>query len=109
MDSQVTLSPFLDADLHFLDRLGRDGMLFGHFNYSGFHDSRSHRRRWEQDGYISPKHSMVAVKLADGTIAGIASWRAAYRGGPEGVCTEIGMALLVEHQGRGVGTIAQRM
>jgi glycosyltransferase involved in cell wall biosynthesis len=51
----------------------------------------------------------VAVVLADGTVGGIASWRAQDRGGPPGGCYEIGLALLPEHRGRGLGTAAQRL
>jgi RimJ/RimL family protein N-acetyltransferase len=47
--------------------------------------------------------------LADGTVVGIGSWRAQDRGGPPGGCYEIGLALLPEHRGRGLGTAAQRL
>lgn len=40
---------------------------------------------------------------------GIVSWKAAHRGGSSGVCFEIGIALLPEHRGRGLGTAAQRL
>jgi len=53
---------------------------------------------------------VLAVVLADGTVAGIASWRTVRRGQPDsGICYEIGLALLPEHRGHGLGTAAQRM
>ena len=45
----------------------------------------------------------------DGTVIGIVSWKAVHRGGSPGTCFEIGAALLPEHRGRGLGTIAQRL
>ena len=48
------------------------------------------------------------VALADGTLAGIVSWRTIKAGGPDGGSLEIGILLFPEHRGRGLGTAAQR-
>ena len=43
------------------------------------------------------------------TLIGIASWKAAHRGGSRGSCFEIGLALLPDYRGQGLGTTAQRL
>jgi [ribosomal protein S5]-alanine N-acetyltransferase len=97
-------------DLGFLDRLCSDPDALGPFEWPGFGDVRARRRRWEQDGYAGPDSTVLAVVLADGTVAGIASWSTRNRSQPErGVCYEIGLALLPEHRGHGLGTAAQRL
>lgn len=107
---RVTLRAFREEDLGFLDRLCADPAALGPFEWAGFTDVRERRRRWERDGYVGTDSTAVAIALADGTVAGLASWKAAHRGGPErGVCYEIGAALLPEHRGHGLGTEAQRL
>jgi [ribosomal protein S5]-alanine N-acetyltransferase len=109
MDDGVTLRAFVEGDLGFLERLDTDPEALGPFEWVGFRDARARRRRWERDGWVAAESTAVAVVLADGTVAGIASWRAQDRGGPPGGCYEIGLALLPEHRGRGLGTAAQRL
>jgi ribosomal-protein-alanine N-acetyltransferase len=109
MDNQITLRPLGEQDGAFLERLNTDPDAVGPYIWSGFTDPRARRRRWEKDGYIGTESAAVAVVLGDGTIVGIASWEARPRGGPAGGCFEIGLALLPEHRGRGLGTAAQRL
>jgi ribosomal-protein-alanine N-acetyltransferase len=109
MDDSLTLRAFQEADLGFLDRLCTDPAALGPFEWFGFGDVHARRRRWEQDGFVGSESTALAVVLADGTLAGIASWKATNRGGPPGVCYEIGLALLPEHRGHGLGTAAQRL
>jgi len=71
--------------------------------------AQARRRRWEKDGYIGVESTALAVVLPDGTVAGITSWQPRNRGGSPGVCYEIGLALLPDHRGRGLGTAAQRL
>jgi RimJ/RimL family protein N-acetyltransferase len=108
MDDNLTLRAFREDDLGFLDRLCTDPEALGPFEWAGFGDVRARRRRWEQDGYIGTDSAALAVVLADGTVAGIASWKAKSYGSP-GACYEIGLALLPEHRGHGLGTAAQRL
>jgi [ribosomal protein S5]-alanine N-acetyltransferase len=107
MNDNLTLRVFSEGDLGFLDRLDADPAALGHFEWVGFRDPRARRRRWERDGFVGAESTAVAVVLADGTTAGIASWRANDRGGPPGGCYEMGLALLPEHRGHGLGTAAQ--
>jgi [ribosomal protein S5]-alanine N-acetyltransferase len=110
VDNGPVLRAFREDDLGFLDRLCSDPEALGPFEWPGFGDVRARRRRWEHDGYAGPDSTALAVVLADGTLAGIASWTARNRGGPSsGICYEIGLALLPEHRGHGLGTAAQRL
>ena len=109
MEDQLTLRPFGEVDLPFLDRLCTDPDAVGPYVWSGFSDPRGRRRRWETDGYLGAESSAVAVVLGAHNVVGIASWEARARGGPHGGCYEIGMALLPEHRAHGVGTAGQRL
>jgi [ribosomal protein S5]-alanine N-acetyltransferase len=103
----VHLRAFTEDDLPFLDRLDSDPDALGEFEWPGFTDPRVRRKRWEEDGYISAESSAVAVRRADGTVVGMAVWKA--RGRPAGVTYEIGIALMPEERGNGYGTAAQRL
>ncbi|HEX8133115.1 MAG TPA: GNAT family protein [Actinomycetes bacterium] len=109
MDVNLTLRAFREEDLGLLDRLCADPTALGVFEWFGFRDVRSWRRRWEQDGFVGPDSTALAVVAADGTLIGVASWKAVGRGGSPGVCFEIGLALLPEYRGQGLGTAAQRL
>ena len=110
MGNGLALRAFCEDDLGFLDRLCSDPQALGPFEWTGFGDVRARRRRWEQDGYVGPDSTALAVVLADGTLAGIASWKARNRSDPDrGICYEIGLALLPEHRGHGLGTAAQQL
>jgi RimJ/RimL family protein N-acetyltransferase len=108
MDETVALRAFEEGDLGFLDQFGSDPDAAGPFLWSGFADPLSRRRRWERDGYIAGESAALAVVIA-GTVAGIATWRAKDRGGPSGVCHEIGVALMPDYRGQGHGVTAHRM
>jgi [ribosomal protein S5]-alanine N-acetyltransferase len=109
MEDKLTLRPFTEGDLPFLERLDLAPDALGPYEWAGFTDARARRRRWEADGYVSPTSTALAVVGSDDTVVGIASWEARTRGGPIGACYEIGLALLPEHRGRGLGTAAQAM
>jgi RimJ/RimL family protein N-acetyltransferase len=103
----VHLRAFTEGDLAFLDRLCTDPDALGEFEWPGFGDPRARRKRWETDGYISAESAAVAIVRADDTAVGIATWKP--RGFPSGVAYEIGVGVLPEHRGQGVGTVAQRL
>lgn len=108
MTDGPVLRAFREDDLPFLDRLSTDPEALGPFEWPGFSDVRTHRRRWELDGYIGPTSGAVAI-VGDDTVVGIALWKSEGRGAPTGVTYEIGIALLPEHRGHGLGTGAQRL
>jgi ribosomal-protein-alanine N-acetyltransferase len=108
-DIRVRLRAFTEADLDFLDRLDSDPDALGPFEWFGFRDPHTRRRRWERDGFLGAESSALAVELDGGEVAGAVSWKDVRRGGPPGTCLEIGAVLVLEHRGRGVGTEAQRL
>jgi [ribosomal protein S5]-alanine N-acetyltransferase len=109
VEEELVLRAFREDDLHFLDRLCTDPEAVGKFEWIGFIDPHARRRRWEKDGYVSPELTALAVASADGTPAGVVSYRPTRRSRPTEGCFEIGIALLPEYRGRGLGTAAQRL
>jgi RimJ/RimL family protein N-acetyltransferase len=108
MGAEVRLREFREEDLPFLDRLTQEPEATGVFMFSGFRDSRSRRRRFELDGYVGTESVGLAITLADDAEAGpvgVAGWHCSPRH-QAGVCYEIGVGLLPEHRGRGLGTAA---
>jgi RimJ/RimL family protein N-acetyltransferase len=107
-DATVRLRPIQETDLDELARFGSDPEAQGEFEWMGFRDPNTWRRRWEEDGWIGVEGSWLAVTPADGTFAGIVSWREHSQGTNRHVCFEIGIALFPPFRGRGLGTAAQR-
>lgn len=91
-----------------LERLDTDPALSTPFGWHGFHNPRERRRRWEHDGYLGADDSLLVVTAPDDGLAGIVVWSSLAISGPQGVL-QIGIHLLPEHRGRGLGTLAQRM
>ncbi|HEY3140092.1 MAG TPA: GNAT family protein [Acidimicrobiales bacterium] len=105
----VTLRPIAEADLDDLYRFSTDPEAGGEFEWTGFKDPKAVRRRWDEDGWIGNEHVWLAVARPDGTFAGIVSWKDRPVGPTKGLRYEVGIALLPEHRGQGVGTTAQRL
>ncbi len=105
----LTLRAFTEQDLGFLDQLSTDPAALGRFEWFGFTDVHRRRRRWEQDGFVAAESTALAVVSPEGALAGIASWRDVNRGGSAGSCFEVGLALLPDYRGRGLGTAVQRL
>ena len=59
----VSLRAFREDDLPFLDRLCTDPDALGYFEWTGFVDVRSRRRRWEKDGYVGADSTGLAIVL----------------------------------------------
>ena len=109
MSESLRLRAFTEDDLWYLDRWGADPEAVGPFEWPGHLDPRRRRRRFEKDGWISAELTALAVALPDDKTAGVISYWPKQHGGPGGGVLEIGIALLPEHRGRGLGTLAQRM
>lgn len=105
----VHLRPIEESDLDHLRRFATDPEAAGEFEWTGFGDPHEPRRRWEKDGWLSIEHTWLAVAASDRAFAGIVSWRDRSAGKVKGTCYEIGIALLPEHRGRGVGTRSQQL
>jgi RimJ/RimL family protein N-acetyltransferase len=106
MDS-VTLRPIEESDLDHLRRYAIDPAAGGEFEWTGFKDPNAFRRRWEEDGWLG-QNGRLAVETS-GSLAGDVSYRDRTRGVAKAAVYEVGIALLPEHRGHGVGTAAQRL
>jgi [ribosomal protein S5]-alanine N-acetyltransferase len=101
------LRPIEEADLEQLRRFALDPEAESEFEWVGFMDPETYRRRWEKDGWIGAENTWLAVEH-DKEFAGIVSFRDKTEGTAKGQRYEIGAALLPEHRGQGVGTDAHR-
>ncbi len=104
----IRLRPVEERDLDFLGRFDTVPSLSEPFEWRGYRDPQARRRRWEQDGYLGIEDCLLVVSLADGTFAGFVVWRPLRSSGPQGVIT-VGIVLLPEHRGRGIGSRAQQL
>jgi ribosomal-protein-alanine N-acetyltransferase len=104
----AALRAFQECDLRLLDRLESEPDALGQFEWAGYGQVGRLRKRWHDDGLISETSGHLAVSVEDATV-GIATWRDVPRGGPTGVCLEIGVALLPEHRSKGIGRDAHRL
>ena len=104
----VRLRPVEERDLGLLEQCSTDPALSEPFEWHGYGDPAIHRRRWEQDHYLGQQDSRLVVALPDEErpFAGFVVWRAVVLSGPV-VCYNIGILLLPEHRGQGLGTAAQ--
>jgi len=105
----VTLRPIREDDLDLLDRFWLDPESASEFQWTGFRDPKAFRGRWDEDGWLGAEHSELAVARADGACAGIVSWKDRTYGIGKALVFEIGIILLPEHRGQGVGATAQRL
>jgi RimJ/RimL family protein N-acetyltransferase len=104
----VCLRPVEERDLGNLERGSTDPALSQPFEWHGYRDPTAHRRRWEQDHYLGERDSRLVVAHADEerAFAGFVVWRAVELSGPV-VCYNIGILLLPEQRGQGLGSAAQ--
>lgn len=99
----VRLRPLQESDLGFLCRFDIEPGLIGN-NWYGFRDVNRQRRRFEADGWLGDEDGKLIVAVDDETV-GFVGWTPS--GFLAGRYREIGVALLPEWRGRGVGTRAQ--
>lgn len=102
----VMLRPVAESDLPLLERFCVEPELTG-LDWRGFRDRGRIRRRFAEDGFLGKKGGMLMV-TADGHAVGFVEWRAVSYGADEHSCWNIGIALLPDWRGRGVGSLAQR-
>lgn len=78
------------------------------FEFFGFTATNSLERRYAADGMIGDQLGSLIVEDEAGVVAGSVSWIAVQHG-PSSTARalNIGIALLPEHRGRGLGTAAQ--
>ncbi|RPI09045.1 MAG: N-acetyltransferase, partial [Actinobacteria bacterium] len=66
----VRLRPVEELDLDALQRFDVEPAMSEPFQWRGFRDPRSRRRRWEHDGYLGDDDSMLVVADAAGSFMG---------------------------------------
>lgn len=108
----VALRPIREEDLTELARFSLEPAALGEFQFSGFTDPNSWRRRWDEDGLLGPDSSTLAVVPPDGRLAGIVGWRPVISMSGAGTVrrsassVELGIALFPEFRGQGLGVAA---
>ncbi|GAA4226382.1 GNAT family protein [Actinomadura meridiana] len=102
----MELRAMAEADLPFVERLRTDPDLAGPFLWDGWRDPRRFRRRWEQDGWLGADTATLVV-TADTDPIGVVSYRRITMAGVAW-CWSIGISLMPEARGRGIGARAQR-
>src|SRR4051794_33313716 len=104
----VRLRPLTGADLDVFERdmVGPEGR--GELQWFGYHDLGKLRRGLAGTGLLTDEKGWLAVE-ADGRLAGRVQWFRNNWGPPQtSWCWAIGILLLPEQRGKGVGTQAQR-
>ncbi|MGX6601946.1 GNAT family N-acetyltransferase [Micromonosporaceae bacterium Da 78-11] len=106
---ELTLRPVGGVDLDMFRRFITEPGLIGN-DWFGFGDAGRVARRFAQDGYLAKDNGRLMVDVVespeDRGTAGMLSWSAGQYGGSAGFW-EIGIALLPEFRGRGIGWRAQ--
>ena len=107
-DLPITLRPVAEDDLAMLRRFVTEPGLIG-LDWAGFRDAGAIARRFATDGYLGADDSRLIVSAGDdATVAGFLSFRKGQYAAA-GPYYEIGIALLPEWRGRGLGWRAQAM
>ena len=101
----VRLRPVGSDDLAILRRFAVEPGLVGP-NWSGFRDAGAVDRRFATDGYLGPDDGRLVVEV-DGAAAGFVGWHAVAVTAP--TYWNIGIVLLPDFRGRGVGWRAQAL
>ena len=109
---EIRLRPVTQADLGMFRRFVVEPGLIG-LDWPGFRDPNAVQRRFDTDSYLGEDNGRLIVDVAAGTQpgkepAGLVSYRKRYYG-TQAFCWEIGIALLPEWRGQGVGWRAQAM
>lgn len=104
----IRLRPLVEDDLAMLRRFLTEPGLIG-LDWAGFRDAQAPARRFATDGYLGPEDGRLIVEVEpEQAAAGFVSWHSGLYGGVA-KHWEIGIALLPEWRGRGIGWRAQAM
>jgi [ribosomal protein S5]-alanine N-acetyltransferase len=107
-DLSVRLRPVAHDDLPMFQRFAVEPGLIG-LDWTGYRDAQAPIRRFGRDGFLGRDDGRLMVELDEEHVAaGFVSWRAMQYGGA-GTFWEIGIALLPQWRGRGIGWRAQNM
>lgn len=104
----MQLRPVVHDDLAMFRRFAVEPGLIG-LDWTGFRDAQQPARRFAADGYLGPEDGRLMVEAgSDPVAAGFVSFRSGLYGAA-GKHWEIGIALLPERRGQGIGWRAQTM
>ncbi|HEY3953422.1 MAG TPA: GNAT family protein [Streptosporangiaceae bacterium] len=113
-DGPLRLRPVIEDDLEMFRRFTVEPGLIG-LDWAGFRDAQQPARRFAADGYLGTDNSRLIVEVTDPertgpdrAVAGFVSFSAGLYSGAGGYW-EIGIVLLPEWRGRGVGWRAQAL
>jgi len=104
----LRLRPVTQDDLTMFRRLATEPDLLG-LDWAGFRDVQAPARRFALDGYLGAEDGRLMVEVeTEDVAAGLVSWRAGRYTSAAGYW-EIGIVLLPQWRGRGLGWRAQAM
>ncbi|GAA0547699.1 GNAT family N-acetyltransferase [Actinomadura livida] len=103
---QVSFRPVAEDDLPFLERFLLDPEATGPFEWHGWRDPRRWRRRWAENALLDSEGGVLLV-VSDDERVGLVAWRKIITG-QGSYCWNVGINLLPEARGKGLGTQAQR-
>jgi [ribosomal protein S5]-alanine N-acetyltransferase len=104
----IRLRPVTAPDLAMFRRFAVEPDLIG-LDWTGFRDAQEPARRFAADGYLGAESSRLMVEVErEQVAAGFVGWSLRDFGGPTRHW-EIGIALLPEWRGQGIGWRAQAM
>ncbi|GIH04247.1 hypothetical protein Rhe02_23140 [Rhizocola hellebori] len=107
-DVSISLRPVAEEDLAMFRRFLTEPYLIG-LDWTGFADAQQPARRFALDGYLGPDSSRLMVHVEQEKVcAGFVGWTLRDFGGPT-KHWEIGIALLPQWRGLGIGWRAQAM
>jgi [ribosomal protein S5]-alanine N-acetyltransferase len=108
---EIRLRPVSETDLDMFRRFVIEPGLVG-LDWPGFRDPKSVQRRFDTDSYLGEDNGRLIVDVTSAELgtgpAGLVSYLKRYHGS-QAFCWEIGIALLPEWRGQGIGWRAQAM
>ena len=103
-ESSLRLRPVVEDDLAMIRRFCVEPGLIG-LDWNGFRDPAGPARRFAVDGYLGPDDGRLMIEVESGQAAGLVDWRAGTFARERH--WEIGIVLLPEWRGQGIGWRAQ--
>lgn len=107
MAEQVRLRPVDEDDLAVIEALTQDPETTGEFAWFGWRDPLRYRRRWAENRLLGDDGGTLMVVRAAERL-GFVSWRRTQRT-PTSYAWNLGIGLLPEARGQGIGTEAHRL